>query len=58
MDNLSENPDYQEFVQSMVKFCHCEYDKPCDSVLAAGPCEKKKFSIDDLFDDDDLDEMI
>jgi len=40
-DDPEHDPDYQEFVDSMVKFCSCDYDRPCDSVLAAGPCERK-----------------
>jgi hypothetical protein len=35
--------EYQKFVESMVEFCDCEpsSERPCDGVLAGGPCDQK-----------------
>jgi len=48
---LADDPDYQEFLETMSRYCHCEYDKPCDSVLAAGPCERKQRESLDTYED-------
>lgn len=53
MVELEDDPDYQAFVASMVKYCSCEYDCPCDSVLAAGPCERKTREDLGEYDDED-----
>lgn len=52
MPELQDDPEYQAFVASMEKYCHCEFDSPCDSVLAGGLCEGK-FDEDWLEDDDE-----
>lgn len=41
---MPENPyqsvEYERFVASMVPHCHCaERYRPCDGVLAGGPCD-------------------
>lgn len=41
-ENPYDTPEYQSFVASMVKHCRCEYDQPCEGVLAGGICERKK----------------
>lgn len=37
-----ETEEYQKFVESMVPHCRCEFDRPCDGVLAGGLCDQKK----------------
>jgi hypothetical protein len=39
--NPYDTPEYQAFVESMVKHCCCEYDKPCEGVLSGGLCDRK-----------------
>ncbi len=39
--NPYDTPEYQAFVESMVKHCHCEYDQPCEGVLSGGLCDRK-----------------
>lgn len=34
--------EYQRFVESMVEHCRCEFDRPCDGVLAGGLCDDRK----------------
>lgn len=35
-----QSEEYQRFVASMVEHCHCcERNRPCDGVLAGGPCD-------------------
>lgn len=35
-----QTKEYQRFVESMVPHCRCrEADRPCDGVLAGGPCD-------------------
>lgn len=48
--------EYQKFVNSMVEHCHCEYDKPCEGVLAGGLCDRKAMSrdFDSMEDGDEL----
>lgn len=34
------SPGYQTFVESMVPHCQCDHhNRPCDGVLAGGPCD-------------------
>lgn len=37
-----EEEEYQKFIESCVPDCHCEYDCPCDGVLAGGLCDEKR----------------
>lgn len=54
MTDPYETLEYQIFVESMVKHCHCEPigNRPCEGVLAGGFCdgmdwrESKEFSED------------
>jgi hypothetical protein len=35
-----DDPNYQKFVEEMAQHCHCtEQNRPCDGVLAGGPCD-------------------
>lgn len=45
-ENPYDTPEYQQFVASMVKHCRCEYDQPCEGVLAGGPCDRKTSARD------------
>ncbi len=47
--DFRDDPEYQAFVDSQAKHCHCSRDCPCDGVLAGGFC-------DDMTDDHDYDE--
>jgi hypothetical protein len=39
-ENPYESVEYERFVQSMVKHCHCDPEyQPCDGVLAGGMCD-------------------
>lgn len=51
-----EEEQYEAFVQSMVPFCHCEFDCPCESVLCGAMCDEKKYADDDDFYDEREDE--
>ena len=44
-----DTAEYHAFVDSMSKYCYCTSSyNPCDSVLAGGPCDRRKpFDIDD-----------
>lgn len=55
MSDPFESEEYQKFVEGMIPLCHCEYDQPCDGVLAGGLCERKRSSFDtgDRFEEDD-----
>jgi hypothetical protein len=47
---MTDDPQYQAWVESMAKHCRCSSDRPCAGVLAGGLC-------DDIQDDplgDDL----
>jgi hypothetical protein len=37
--DLSESLQYAAFVESMVPFCYCAQNRPCDGVLAGGICD-------------------
>lgn len=43
-----ESEEYQKFVESMVPHCRCEFDQPCDGVLAGGPCDQRRRHNDHL----------
>ena len=51
---MSEDEEYQRWVESMVKHCSCTGNNscPCDGVLAGGPCDQRHeepdFTADDL----------
>ncbi len=37
---ITDSPEYQDFVESMVPFCRCTgHNRPCDGVLAGGLCD-------------------
>lgn len=49
-----QTAEYQKFVDSMVPHCHCkESNRPCDGVLAGGPCD----GVEEEPNDDDSDEQ-
>ena len=48
--DMTDDPNYQVFVESMAKHCRCSHDCPCAGVLAGGPCDEIRESI---HDDDD-----
>lgn len=38
--DITEDEEYQKFVESMVPHCHCAgQHRPCDGVLAGGLCD-------------------
>lgn len=39
--------------EEMAKECSCEYDVPCGSLLAGGPCECRTISYEEYEDEDD-----
>lgn len=43
--DMTDNPEYQAWVESMAKHCRCACDCPCAGVLAGGLC-------DDIQDDE------
>lgn len=47
--DMTDDPQYQAWVESMAKHCRCSNDRPCDGVLAGGLCDDIQ---DDLCDDD------
>jgi len=56
---MTEQEEYQKFVEEMANHCECHppFDRPCDGVLAGGPCDRmgqdKEFEADDKREDDD-----
>lgn len=48
---MTEDEEYQRFVESMVQHCRCAGCRPCDGVLAGGVC-------DDIQDDEGPDDEI
>lgn len=44
-----DTPEYQAFVEDMAKHCHClPLDRrPCDGVLAGGPCDGFGYDAND-----------
>ena len=53
--DITEDEEYQKFVESMVPHCHCaEQHRPCDGVLAGGLCDNIQ---DDPRDDGEYDEF-
>jgi len=52
--NPYETEEYQQFVDSMVKFCRCDPEfRPCDGVLAGCPCDQINRAHSDLGDPDE-----
>lgn len=43
--DMTDDPEYQAWVESMAKHCRCAHDCPCAGVLAGGLC-------DDIQDDE------
>lgn len=40
MTDQFQTEEYQKFVASMAEHCRCDYHlRPCDGVLAGGPCD-------------------
>lgn len=55
-----ETEEYQKFVESMVPYCHCVTNRPCEGVLAGGMCDEIGCHTDPFFEyrEDDEDEQI
>lgn len=52
--DITEDEEYQKFVESMVPYCHCSAQhRPCDGVLAGGLCDNIQ---DDPHDDEETPE--
>lgn len=51
-EEIFNSEEYAKFVESMVSYCHCAHDRPCDGVLAGGLCDNIHDERDDLCDDD------
>lgn len=50
--HVTENAEYQKFVESMVPLCRCARDCPCDGVLAGGICDNIQDDPDDERDEE------
>lgn len=49
-----ESREYQKFVESMVEHCYCKpSSRPCDGVLAGGPCDDIQDSNETGFFEDE-----
>lgn len=40
--DMTDDPEYQAWVESMAKHCRCSHDCPCDGVLAGGICDDRQ----------------
>lgn len=49
-ENPNDTPEYQSFVSEMAKYCKCEFDQPCDGVLAGGICERRTHRDSDSYE--------
>ncbi len=47
--DMTEDPAYHAWAESMAVHCRCSHNCPCDGVLAGGPCD----NIQEHDDDDD-----
>lgn len=52
-EEIFNSEEYAKFVESMVSYCHCAHDRPCDGVLAGGLCDNIQ---DDPHDDEETPE--
>lgn len=50
--DITEDEEYEKFVESMVPYCHCARNQPCDGVLAGGLCDN--IQDDPGWGDDDI----
>ena len=51
--DITEDEEYQKFVESMVQYCRCTgQPRPCDGVLAGGLCDN--IHDDRSWGDDDI----
>jgi len=48
--DMTDDPEYQAWVESMAQHCRCKDDRPCAGVLAGGLCDDLQ---DDARDDDE-----
>lgn len=49
-----DTDEYQAFVDSMVPYCHCARNRPCDGVLAGGICDDvQEDEWESVFDEED-----
>lgn len=50
--DITEDEEYEKFVESMVPYCRCARNQPCDGVLAGGLCDN--IQDDPEWGDDDI----
>ena len=41
-EDIFNSEEYEKFVLSMIPYCHCEGERPCDGVLAGGLCDGRR----------------
>lgn len=52
--DITEDEEYQKFVESMVPYCRCSRNQPCDGVLAGGLCDNiQEDNWESVFEDED-----
>lgn len=52
--DITEDEEYQKFVESMVPHCRCARNRPCDGVLAGGLCDNiQEDRWESVFDDEE-----
>lgn len=50
-DDPYQSEEYQKFVESMIPYCRCSHDQPCDGVLAGGICDNVQRETDTTWRD-------
>lgn len=50
-DDELYSEQYQKYIAACAKHCRCEFDSPCDGVLAGGVCDRQKDHRDTLEDE-------
>ena len=48
--DMTDDPAYHAWIESMAKHCRCSHNCPCDGVLAGGPCDDIQEHDNDDYD--------
>ncbi len=52
-EDPTDSPEWQVWIEGLAKHCRCRDNRPCDGLMAGGPCDELGDLGDELLEDAD-----